>query len=118
MALRRSGSGKPDTSSLHRIGSCCQDEDRAITAIDEWRRGSPGSVKVAHFLNATDSRMAFGGDPGATFPLATGPGAVTPPRGIARERTSLAVPRHKDQPPLGGQSGVVQRANSSTHYRA
>jgi len=54
MALRRSGSGKPDTSSLHRIGSSCQDEDGAITAIDGWRRGSPGSVKVAHLLAATD----------------------------------------------------------------
>ena len=56
MALRRSGSGKPDTSSLHRIGSSCQDEDGAITAIDGWRRGSPGSVKVAHLLAATDTR--------------------------------------------------------------
>jgi hypothetical protein len=54
MALRRSESGKPDTSSLHRNGSSCQDEDRAITAIDGWRSGSPGSVKVAHFLTATD----------------------------------------------------------------
>jgi hypothetical protein len=54
MALRRSGSGKPNTSSLHRIGSSCQDEDRAIAAIDGWRRGSPGSVKVAHWLTATD----------------------------------------------------------------
>ena len=57
MALRRSGSGKPDTSSLHRIGSSCQDEDGAITAIDGWRRGSPGSVKVAHLLAATDKRV-------------------------------------------------------------
>ena len=56
MALRRSGSGKPDTSSLHRIGSSCQDEDGAITEIDGWRRGSPGSVKVAHLLAASDIR--------------------------------------------------------------
>ena len=55
MALRRSGSGKPDISSLSRIGNARQREDGAITAIDGWRRGSPGSVKVAHFLTATDS---------------------------------------------------------------
>ena len=55
MALRRSGSGKPDISSLSRIANPRQDEDRAITAIDGSRRGSPGSAKVAHFLTATDT---------------------------------------------------------------
>jgi len=59
MALRRSGSGKPDISSLSRIGNARQREDGAITAIDGWRRGSPGSVKVAHFLTATDSLWKF-----------------------------------------------------------
>jgi hypothetical protein len=55
MALRRSGSGEPDISSLSRIGSSCQDEDGAITAINGWRRGSPGPVKMAHYLTVTDT---------------------------------------------------------------
>jgi hypothetical protein len=57
LALRRSGSGKPDTSSLPRIRKPRQDVDGATAAIDRWRRGSPGPVKVAHLLAATDTAV-------------------------------------------------------------